>query len=70
MVQPRYTGELKFWSSKGFGFIQLGGDERDVFVHLTACIDFKPQTGDRVSFGIVPGDYGDRLRAVEVRLAL
>jgi cold shock CspA family protein len=70
MPTTRYVGQVKFWTSKGYGFIALGDDEPDVFVHITACADFKPQAGDRVSFSIVPGNRGDRLKAVDVRLAI
>jgi cold shock CspA family protein len=70
MVQTRYTGQVKFWTGKGYGFITLGDDEQDVFMHITACDGFTPQAGDRVSFGIVPGNHGDRLKAIDVRRAI
>jgi cold shock CspA family protein len=67
MVQTRYTGQVKFWTSKGYGFITLGDEEPDVFVHVSACDGFTPQAGDRLSFAIVPGNHGNQLKAVEVR---
>jgi cold shock CspA family protein len=70
MPATRYVGQLKLWTTKGYGFIALGDDEPDVFVHITACDGFKPQAGDRVSFSIVPSDRGDRLKAADVRLAI
>jgi CspA family cold shock protein len=67
MPQTRFIGLVKFFSTKGFGFIALGDDDRDVFVHITACDGFKPQAGDRVSFSIVSGNRGEK--AIDVRLA-
>jgi cold shock CspA family protein len=56
------TGEV--FQHQRFGFIALGDDEPDVFMHITACDGFKPQAGDRVSFSIVPGNHGNQLKAV------
>jgi cold shock CspA family protein len=62
MPQTRYTGQVKFFCDKGYGFI-ASAEQEDVFVHVTACDGFKPQTGD-----IVPGN-GGKLKAADVRLA-
>jgi cold shock CspA family protein len=67
MPQTRYSGQVKFFCDKGYGFI-ASAEQEDVFVHVTACDGFKPQTGDRVSFSIVPGN-GGKLKAADVRLA-
>ena len=50
-----------FSNEKGFGFIERGNGEADVFVHFSA-IDgdgYKSLTeGQRVSFEVVQGDKG------------
>ena len=55
-------GTVKWFSNeKGFGFIEHGDGEADVFVHFSA-IDgegYKSLTeGQRVSFEVVQGDKG------------
>ena len=55
-------GTVKWFSNeKGFGFIERGNGEADVFVHFSA-IDgegYKSLTeGQRVSFEVVQGDKG------------
>jgi cold shock CspA family protein len=66
MPRTRYTGQVKFWTTKGYGFIQVAGDQDDVFAHITACSGFVPQTGDKVSFALEPSNRGNQLRAVDV----
>ncbi len=52
-------GEIKFWDDKrGFGFIKLPGEQKDVFVHITAVQNGPPFTGDTVEF-----DMGNDLRS-------
>ena len=65
-------GTVKWFSNeKGFGFIERGNGEADVFVHFSA-IDgegYKSLTeGQRVSFEVVQGDKG--LQAANVDGAL
>jgi CspA family cold shock protein len=55
-------GTVKWFSNeKGYGFIERGDGEADVFVHFSA-IDgegYKSLTeGQRVSFDVVQGDKG------------
>ena len=55
-------GTVKWFSNeKGYGFIERGNGEADVFVHFSA-IDgegYKSLTeGQRVSFDVVQGDKG------------
>ena len=55
-------GTVKWFSNeKGYGFIERGNGEADVFVHFSA-IDgdgYKSLTeGQRVSFEVVQGDKG------------
>jgi CspA family cold shock protein len=62
-------GTVKWFSNeKGYGFIERGNGEADVFVHFSA-IDgegYKSLTeGQRVSFEVVQGDKG--LQAANVQ---
>ena len=56
------TGTVKFWNSKGYGFIEVDGREEDVFVHFTAVQsddEFKSlKQGATVEFEIVKQDDG------------
>jgi CspA family cold shock protein len=55
-------GTVKWFSNeKGFGFIERGNGEADVFVHFSAIEGegYKSLTeGQRVSFEVVQGDKG------------
>ena len=62
-------GTVKWFSNeKGFGFIERGNGEADVFVHFSA-IDgegYKSLTeGQRVSFEVVQGDKGAQAANVQ-----
>ena len=56
------AGMVKWFNdSKGYGFIQADGNERDVFVHYTAIQGdgFKTLAeGQRVTFELVEGPKG------------
>lgn len=56
------TGLVKWFNdSKGYGFIQADGTERDVFVHYTAISGdgFKTLAeGQRVDFELIDGPKG------------
>ena len=62
-------GTVKWFSNeKGYGFIERGNGEADVFVHFSAinCEGYKSLTeGQRVSFEVVQGDKG--LQAANVQ---
>ncbi len=62
-------GTVKWFSNeKGYGFIERGNGEADVFVHFSAIIGegYKSLTeGQRVSFEVVQGDKG--LQAANVQ---
>ena len=55
-------GTVKWFSNeKGYGFIERGNGEADVFVHFSAILGegYKSLTeGQRVSFEVVQGDKG------------
>ena len=55
-------GTVKWFSNeKGYGFIERGNGEADVFVHFSAIAGegYKSLTeGQRVSFDVVKGDKG------------
>jgi CspA family cold shock protein len=54
-------GVVKFFDSKkGYGFISVSGNHRDVFVHKTGLRDVKVlQEGDKVSFELTKGPKGE-----------
>jgi CspA family cold shock protein len=55
-------GVVKWFNdSKGYGFISVDGESKDVFVHHTAIQGEGHKTlseGQRVEFDIVPGQKG------------
>ena len=56
------TGTVKWFNdSKGYGFVQAEGSDRDVFVHYTAIggDGFKTLSeGQKISFELVEGPKG------------
>jgi len=64
------TGKVKwFKSDKGYGFITLAGENRDVFVHFSAinAEGFKTlEEGQTVEFDIIEGDRGPQAANVTV----
>lgn len=59
-------GTVKFFnSSKGFGFIQEEGSDKDHFVHQSGLID-EIREGDSVEFELTEGKKG--MNAVNVRI--
>ena len=64
------TGKVKwFKSDKGYGFITLEGEARDIYVHFSAikADGFKTlEEGQTVEFDIVEGDRGPQAANVTV----
>ncbi|AGW92348.1 MULTISPECIES: DUF1294 domain-containing protein [Cupriavidus] len=67
----RKAGRIKSWHApKGFGFIEVHADSKDVFFHVTAlqARAVTPKPGDRVSFELARGKDG-RMQALDVAIA-
>ena len=64
------TGKVKwFKSDKGYGFITMEGQDKDIFVHFSSINAevFKTlQEGQTVEFDIVEGDRGPQATNVTV----
>ena len=62
------TGSVKWFNdSKGFGFIQADGTDRDVFVHYSAIAGdgFKTLAeGQKVEFELIDGPKGPQAATV------
>ena len=62
-------GTVKWFSAeKGYGFIERGDEQEDVFVHFSAILDdgFKTlEEGEEVQFEIVDGDRGPQAANVQ-----
>lgn len=62
------TGVVKWFNAdKGFGFIKVDGENRDVFVHYSAIqsAGYKSlEENDRVEFTIVQGEKGPQAQNV------
>ncbi len=63
------SGMVKWFNdSKGYGFIQADGVDRDVFVHYTAVAGdgFKTlQEGQKVTFDLIDGPKGPQASNVQ-----
>lgn len=65
------AGRIKSWhADKGYGFIDIHADLKDVFFHVSALRTraVQPKAGDRVSFELAKGKDG-RMQALNVSIA-
>lgn len=63
-------GSIKSWRrDRGFGFINVEGQEEDVFVHISELRDLgrPPRIGDNISFSIETQDNG-KVRAINCKV--
>jgi cold shock CspA family protein len=63
-------GQLKRWNDrKGFGFIKPEGDQRDIFIHISALksMSRRPIVGDTIYYD-VQTDQDGKTRAVNGRI--
>jgi cold shock protein len=67
------TGTVKFFNAtKGFGFIELGNGQPDVFVHVSAIERAGMRSlveGQKVSFDIVKDDRNGKSAAENLQAA-
>jgi len=68
-MSEKKTGTIKWFNSmKGFGFIDVEGQEKDVFVHMTSLAEgTRPDDlveGTKVEFEIGKGDKGPQAKNV------
>jgi cold shock protein len=62
------TGTIKRLTDKGFGFIAIEGEEKDLFFHTSALVDVSFEElaeGDVVSFETEDSDKGPRATNVQ-----
>ena len=62
------TGSIKRLTDKGFGFIAVEGEEKDLFFHSSSLIDLtydELQEGDAVTFDTEDSDKGPRATNVQ-----
>jgi CspA family cold shock protein len=61
-------GKIARWFNyRGFGFIDVEGQEKDVFVHTSDLKGFSsPEVGDTVEFEVSDSDKGPRAVNVEM----
>lgn len=67
-LHTNVTGTVKFWHQKGYGFLIVDADDRDVFCHISALPDGMDglRPGQKVLFDTETAKKGER--AVNVRL--
>jgi cold shock protein len=62
-------GEIKFFDDKrGFGFIKIAGEQKDLFVHISAIENGPPFTGDMVEFDMGNNKRTGKQEAHNVKL--
>jgi cold shock CspA family protein len=62
-------GTIKWWDDKrGFGFIKVPGEQKDVFCHITAVRNGPPFDGDTVEFETEVNPRTNKTQACNVTL--
>ena len=53
-------GEVRWFNKKkGYGFVQMQYEDRDIFLHHSEIIEeFIPEHNDKISFEIIDGEKG------------
>jgi len=60
-------GTVKRWLDRGYGFIEMEGQEEDVFVHNSGLVGaFELQAGQKVEFELEDSPKGPRAVNVKV----
>ena len=62
------TGTIQRLTDKGFGFISVDGEEKDLFFHSSALVDVPYEElneGDKVTFETEDSDKGPRATNVQ-----
>jgi cold shock CspA family protein len=70
IVEDNQEGRVKWFDpNKGFGFIDGGKDQADVFLHSNHILgDFLPIKGDRISYKLATDQKRKRNYAVEASI--
>ncbi len=61
-------GKIKTKTDKGYGFIQIEGQDKDLFFHSNDLVEVtfdELQEGDEVEFNVVESDKGQRAENVQ-----
>ena len=65
-----HKGSIKSWRrDRGFGFINVNGQDDDVFVHISELrsLGRPPRIGDEISFSIETQENG-KVRAIQCKI--
>ena len=65
-----HKGSIKSWRrDRGFGFINVNGQDDDVFVHISELrsLGRPPRIGDKISFSIETQENG-KVRAIKCKI--
>lgn len=64
-MNEKMNGTVKFFSSKGFGFIKDNNSTKEYFVHVSGCVDTINEN-DKVEFDLKETPKG--MSAINVKL--
>lgn len=66
------TGKIARLTDRGFGFISIEGEEKDLFFHMSELVDVDFNTlqeGDEVTFEVTDGPKGPAATGVKLASA-